>query len=208
MAEFLAKSKESIISTLTAATDSINLNESKSYCVDESTGSDLTGDGSPTNPYASVGGVFIAHGDSVTALVRQKKEGEGAGEVVESWEPATASAIKRGKKAQITAETKAKKAEELRKKDELEGEAKRAKEQARMEEAKKIVLVQPTTEATKIKLRQAVESRGKRVRIFGWVHRLRQQGGMTFIVLRDGTGYLQCVLTGDLVSPEFLLRSC
>lgn len=91
-------------------------------------------------------------------------------------------------------------AEEVRQRDLIEGATKRAAEQARLDEARKIVLVEPESEAVRIKIRQAVESRGRRVRIFGWVHRLRSQGGMTFIVLRDGTGYLQCVLTGRFVS--------
>jgi aspartyl/asparaginyl-tRNA synthetase len=38
--------------------------------------------------------------------------------------------------------------------------------------------------------------RGKRVRVIGWVHRLRSQKDIIFIVLRDGTGYLQVVLSG------------
>ena len=32
--------------------------------------------------------------------------------------------------------------------------------------------------------------------MFGWVHRLRQQKDIIFIVVRDGTGYLQTVLSG------------
>lgn len=41
--------------------------------------------------------------------------------------------------------------------------------------------------------------RSKRVRVFGWVHRLRNQKDIIFIVLRDGTGYLQTVLSGRVV---------
>lgn len=41
--------------------------------------------------------------------------------------------------------------------------------------------------------------RAKRVRVLGWVHRLRSQKDIIFIVLRDGTGYLQVVLSGTPV---------
>lgn len=39
----------------------------------------------------------------------------------------------------------------------------------------------------------------KRIRVFGWVHRVRDQKGLIFIDLRDGTGFLQVVLSGILV---------
>ena len=42
--------------------------------------------------------------------------------------------------------------------------------------------------------------RGTRVKVMGWVHRLRSQKGVIFITLQDGTfSTLQCVLSGDLV---------
>jgi asparaginyl-tRNA synthetase len=49
-----------------------------------------------------------------------------------------------------------------------------------------------------------VTHRDARITVIGWVHRLRVQGkDMMFVVLRDGTGYLQCVLQGQLVSFYF-----
>lgn len=49
-----------------------------------------------------------------------------------------------------------------------------------------------------IKIRQGIDSRDKKVKVSAWVHRLRSQKGLIFIVLRDGTGYMQTVLSGQL----------
>ena len=109
-----------------------------------------------------------------------------------------------------------------------------------------------TVEYLQIKMRDTVENRNKRVKIFGWVHRMRKQGNdivlfvldliklnalclyaiwfafmlqvsislylehkfwystylffifsgknLMFLVLRDGSGFLQCVLNDKLVS--------
>lgn len=48
---------------------------------------------------------------------------------------------------------------------------------------------------TSIKLREARNYNGKSIFVQGWAHRIRKQGKkLMFIILRDGTGYLQCVL--------------
>lgn len=63
---------------------------------------------------------------------------------------------------------------------------------------------------------------GKRVVVKGWVHRVRALKNITFVVLRDRTGYVQCVLpkgtelsletvvafTGDVVSGKNDLMPC
>lgn len=73
------------------------------------------------------------------------------------------------------------------------------KRELNLEEAKKIVLTNSGDPAKAIKIRQSVESRDIRVSLKGWVHRLRRQGkGLMFVTLRDGTGFLQCVLTDTL----------
>jgi asparaginyl-tRNA synthetase len=76
---------------------------------------------------------------------------------------------------------------------------KKAKEEQlkQFEESKKIVL-ELDTSLPEAKY-QTPEYQGKRVIIQGWIHRLLVQGkNMTFIVICDGTGFLQCVLTGKL----------
>lgn len=53
--------------------------------------------------------------------------------------------------------------------------------------------------AIKIKIRQCSQYDGQRVKVFGWCHHIRTQSKkLIFVVLRDGTGFLQVVLTGIL----------
>lgn len=69
------------------------------------------------------------------------------------------------------------------------------------EEAKKIIIVLDSSlpTAKKVRIVDCVKNRGNRLVISGWVHRLRRQGkSLMFITLRDGTGYLQCVLSDKL----------
>lgn len=50
-----------------------------------------------------------------------------------------------------------------------------------------------------VKLCQVPPLIGSRVRIQGWVHRFRPQKTNYFIFLRDGTSFVQCILTGDCI---------
>lgn len=79
------------------------------------------------------------------------------------------------------------------------------KRELNLEEARKIELKEdPTWPTAKcIKIRDAVANRQIRIRVYGWVHRLRRQGkALMFITLRDGTGYIQCVLS-DLLCQTY-----
>lgn len=51
--------------------------------------------------------------------------------------------------------------------------------------------------ATVSKIRGVVAGPG-RVLVFGWVHRLRTQGQLFFMIVRDGSGFLQVVIEGVL----------
>jgi len=80
-----------------------------------------------------------------------------------------------------------------------EQEARDARD-AQLEEARGVVIVEDTKKpkAISIKLRDTIKHRGARVVVRGWVHRLRDQKNLIFITLRDGTGYLQCILSEKL----------
>lgn len=54
-----------------------------------------------------------------------------------------------------------------------------------------------------IYVKDAVSYVGKTVCIKGWVYHLRSSGKVRFVVLRDGTGIIQCVLTHDRASRAF-----
>jgi asparaginyl-tRNA synthetase len=177
------------------------------FYIDEATGDDNANDGSENLPYKSVLGAYIARGTTDVELFIRKKEdvtsepsthtpaGTTASISQSPWHPVTTSAVKKGKKLFEQHQKKIARAAELAEKE----KDKEGAENKKLEDSKKIVLEEPSTSAKKIKIKQGKQTRDVRVRIFGWVHRLRQQSGLTFIVLRDGTGYLQCVMSGKLV---------
>ncbi|XP_043214306.1 asparagine--tRNA ligase, cytoplasmic-like isoform X2 [Amphibalanus amphitrite] len=85
-----------------------------------------------------------------------------------------------------------------RAKKEAEDAEKRAKN---LEEARKVTIAEDPSwpRAVRVKISETERHRDTRVQVYGWVHRLRRQGkAMMFVVLRDGTGFLQCVLTDKL----------
>lgn len=179
--------------TMSLKTDSLAV-EVHIY-VDDATGVDeTTTSGKETEPFKTL--EFAAYHTNTTKantyIFKQRKEGK--------WEDATSTAVKKAKKGYEVALRKAAKQAEAAARLEEEEKKREASRLAAEQEAKSIVLKQDLSlpQAKPIKLRDTIASRGQRVKVNGWVHRLRFQKGMTFIELRDGTGYLQCVLTGDL----------
>lgn len=108
----------------------------------------------------------------------------------------SASALKKARKGAEGLKKKAIKAKEQEAKLEKQRLENAAKQMAalniKIEEDKSL------PEAKKYKIRKVYGAVGERVKVSGWIHRLRSNKKVVFIVLRDGTGYLQCVLTGDL----------
>ncbi|PPJ53006.1 hypothetical protein CBER1_11212 [Cercospora berteroae] len=184
----------------------------KTIYIDEEIGQDVAEtEGTEAKPYKSLQYAYVQHTDSAEYLVKKAEKDEAP-----SYKPAAKAAMK---KAVNYAETQKKKAA---KEQELAIREKKLEEERQkvLEESKKIVITEDKNlpKATKIHLGEtrpevvklgsgerskevdySAPNRGTRVRVMGRVHRVRDQKQVLFITLRDGHGYLQCVLTGDLV---------
>ncbi|KAG8226985.1 hypothetical protein J437_LFUL000290 [Ladona fulva] len=155
----------------------------------EKHGSDDNGDGTAAKPFKTILKAMhhIGKEPFPTIHVDSKEEGK-------KYEPASKSQLKKIQKIWVREQHKS---ADIAKREE-EDAVKRAKN---LEEAKKIVIKEDESlpAAETIKIIQSQSKRNQRVKIFGWVHRLRRQGkALMFITLRDGTGFLQCVLSNLL----------
>ncbi|XP_065223105.1 asparagine--tRNA ligase, cytoplasmic [Planococcus citri] len=74
-----------------------------------------------------------------------------------------------------------------------------------LEDAKKITINEDTSlpEAKLIKIKDCVNYESKRIKVYGWVHRLRKQKSVMFITLRDGTGFLLQSVLSDTLSQTY-----
>ncbi|XP_076618153.1 asparagine--tRNA ligase isoform X1 [Colletes latitarsis] len=156
-------------------------------------GNDETGDGSECNPFKTVLKAMHYAGKEPFPLIYQDSHGDD-----EKYEVVSKSQLKKVQKIWMRERYK----NEDKQKKLMEDEEKRLKN---LEEAKLIVIEENETLPTAmcIKINKSVDYRDLRVKLFGWVHRLRRQGkALMFITLRDGTGFLQCVLT-DLLCQTY-----
>lgn len=159
----------------------------------ETTGCDETADGSKDKPFKSVLQAMRAAGKEPfpPIFVDSKTEGE-------RYEPVAKSQLKKVQKIWQREQNKKSDADARATED-------AERREKNLEEAKKIVIELDSSlpAPTKIKIRDAVAKREVRVKIYGWVHRCRRQGkNLMFVVLRDGTGFLQCVLA-DLLCQTY-----
>lgn len=157
----------------------------------DKTGSDETGTGTEAAPFKTILRAMKHAGQEPfpTIYVDSKDEKSDA-----KYEVAAKSQLKKIQKLWVRDNNKS-----ADKSKREEGDA--LKRQQNLEEAKQIVIKEDPSWPTAIRIRieKGEESRNVRVRIYGWVHRLRRQGkGLMFITLRDGSGFLQCVLTDSL----------
>ncbi|KAJ1917204.1 asparagine--tRNA ligase [Mycoemilia scoparia] len=168
--------------------------------VDEVKGNDQTGKGTIESPLkTTVSAVAVL--EAIPANVQSsfsivvKKDGE------TEYKDISGAALKKAKKTHEINKKKAQKNEERGAKEEAAVAAKAHEEARKLEDSKKIKLEQdPSLPApVEVKLKDVPKNLEKRVKVSGWVKSRRDQGkDMVFLVLRDGTGYLQCVLTGKL----------
>ncbi|KAL1917584.1 uncharacterized protein VTP21DRAFT_3977 [Calcarisporiella thermophila] len=181
------------IKDMSASVEKLDLKDGPFAFVDETSGNDENGNGTEELPYLTTVKALEKHGDTVRIQVRKSAE--------ENYKDISGAALKKAKKLLDAQLRKQKRLEEQRALDAEKAKAQAEEEARRLEEAKSIILEQDASlpEAKKIKIRESIKNRKLRVKISGWVHRLRTQGkDMKFIVLRDGSGYIQCVMTGKL----------
>ena len=55
---------------------------------------------------------------------------------------------------------------------------------------------------SEISIKNLKNSIGKEVQVNGWVYNIRSIGKIWFVIVRDGTGYVQCVVTKNDVSDK------
>ena len=192
--------------------------------IDEDVGKDdPSTEGTDQSPYKTLLFAHIQHppaqADSPQYFSRRSQTGPIPPNGDESsrleYQPATKSALKKASNLYDQHKRKLAKGDELASREKQEAE----KRQLALDLAKKLKLSQDPSlpKAAKIhlnekdpkliKLRSGTsskdvdysEGRGTRVRVTGRVHRLRSQKDVIFVTLQDGYGFLQCVLTGDLV---------
>ena len=167
-----------------------------SLYVCEQQGNDAEGRGTEKMPYQSLlKAVTAAKGEPKAYDIFIRKA------ILDNYELAAKSATKKVVNTYLAEQKKAAKAAERALQDKENAEKNRAAEEAKLEHAKTIVISEDKSlpAAKFIKLRDAEKYRDVRVKVSGWIHRIRVQGkDMMFVVLRDGYGFIQTVMTGQM----------
>ena len=200
---------------------------SKSIHVDEDIGKDdSSADGSETMPYKTLLFAHIHHppaqSDGPQYLTRKSETGpvgeDGGPDTSKQWKPATKSALKKAINLYEQHKRKLAKADDLAIREKREQE----RRQTALQEARRVRITEDPQlprafkirlnekDPALVKLRKGTSEkdvdygagRGSRVRVTGRVHRLRTQKDVIFVTLQDGYGFLQCVLTGDLIKTH------
>lgn len=167
-----------------------------SVYVNEKTGKDSSDfKGTEDQPFETPAYALFVNPDAKVFVYKQVEDSEEF-----AYSEISASALKKAKKG----------AEGIKKKQEKQLKLEQQQKAKADEVAKKLAEADLITieedkslpQAKKIKLRSIQDNIDTRVAIQGWVHRLRDQKGLVFLTVRDGTGFIQCVLTGDLAKAK------
>lgn len=153
----------------------------------EKFGDDGSGDGTEAKPFKTVLKAMRHHGKQPFPLIYVDSKEDG-----KKYEPISKTQLKKVQKIFVR---------ESYKTSEKSSAPAPTDITINLEEAKKISIEEDSSlpKAKLIKISASTANRGVRIKIFGWVHRLRRQGkSLMFITLRDGTGFLQCVLSNKL----------
>lgn len=161
---------------------------STTFYINEKTGSDSTeSTGSKDKPFQSSAYACFANEEAKLFVFNEEAQ---------DYLEISASALKKAKKGSLSIKKKLEKQKLL---DEQKAK-KEADDLAKQTAAMSIKIVEnkSLTEAKRVKINKITSFIGERVKVSGWIHRLRLQKSKAFIVLRDGTEFVQVVFTGDL----------
>jgi len=145
--------------------------------------------GTKEAPYKTPAYALFIKEDAKVFVYKKDEETDGYVEI-------SPSALKKAKKGADGLKKKAEKAKAA----EAQKAQKDAEDAARKLEAMKISIKEDESLPKAIKGKIRDLEVGKRFKVSGWIHRFRSQKGLAFIVLRDGTGFVQAVLSGDLAN--------
>nr|CAB3264202.1 asparagine--tRNA ligase, cytoplasmic [Phallusia mammillata] len=155
----------------------------------EKHGCDQTGDGTASKPFKTVMTAMLAYGkEPFPQIYVDGKSDE------KKYEPIAKAQLKKQVKL-FGAEQRKSQARKVKEQEDAE------RREKNLEEAKQVTISEDKSLPTAIKIRilEGEKHRDERVKVSGWVHRLRRQGKtLLFVVLRDGTGYLQAILSDKL----------
>lgn len=163
---------------------------SATFYVHEKAGVDAPShDGSQQKPFQSAAYAVFVQEDAKVLVYTETEE-------VKDYVEISASALKKAKKGAAGLKKKAEKQKVLEEQKQKKAEEDLAKQTAALKIS--IKKDESLPEAKKTKLVKITNYIDQRVVVHGWIHRLRVQKSKAFIVLRDGTEYVQVILTGDL----------
>lgn len=162
--------------------------------IDEDVGNDENAKGTQDAPFKTLLQAMI----SSPGASYQVKKGE-------EWDAPTKSATKKATNLYEQYKKKQAKSGDLALREKADAD----KRQAALEAAKKVVVEEDKSLPAPVRIRLdetdpknitlgSKDSSGTRVRVIGRVHHLRSQKDVTFVTLKDGYGYMQCVFTGQL----------